>query len=187
MKVTTNLAELINKTTNHSQTQPSIWCAYVSTNSMWLIHPLCRVQSIPGVALPFPVQPSASCNLAFFLPSTSLHYRCCFPASLPMSVVCNLGHRLKLFTHKSIIYAVFGLAKCLSSIDFATANSLFCPGEGVDNGSLQYTWIPYWLPISNIKICSNERQAWNHCVQESNLCLWKGLQVFFPCATIKLE
>lgn len=53
MNVATNLAELINKTTNHSQTQPSIWCASVSTNSIWLIHPLCKAQSIPGVALPF--------------------------------------------------------------------------------------------------------------------------------------
>lgn len=73
MNVATNLAELINKTTNQSQTQPSIWCASASTSSLWLIHPLCKAQSIPRVALPFPAQPINFCNAAFFSPTTSLH------------------------------------------------------------------------------------------------------------------
>lgn len=48
MNVATTLAELINKTTNHSQIQPSIWCVCVSTNSTWLIHSFwCAAQSEP--------------------------------------------------------------------------------------------------------------------------------------------
>lgn len=136
MNVATNLAELINKTTNHSQTQRSIWCASVSTNSTWLIQPLCKVQSIPGVALPFPAQLIiTSCNAAFFSPSTSLHAGAITGAAaspLPSSLT------LKWLTHvqwKILLMHFLEWQIVLVLLVLATANSLFCSGDDVDNAS----------------------------------------------------
>lgn len=89
MNVATNLAELINKTTNHSQTQPSIWCVSVSTESIWLIHLLCKVSPSHEWSYPFPAQLLHGILLTLHVLTCSHHNRC----RLPLTFLQNRIHQ----------------------------------------------------------------------------------------------
>ena len=137
----------------------------------------CRDQSIPGVALPSPAQPINS-----FSSTISSHVGATTGAASPwpsfnqdlftgvrsmgMESAPNPSHGLqppvKCFYENHLHvkwgkkrrnHVVFELTNCPGSVVLSTANSLVCLRGSGENGS---QWFPNWLPISNIKTCSEQ-------------------------------